>query len=447
MSYIRNKCIHDKQKQACIVCSPNSNSFCKICRLRFAFKHNNYLCAGCDPSKIKIEKYKEMRVFDLLSTNNYEFIHNTRVQNSIYIPDFLFICNNYYIILEVDEHAHSGARYPKNNEIIRMNKISSSLILPVKFIRYNPDNNKYDHIKMEAVLLNILDQYLNYCNEFDTLYLFYNTDDDMNDLILNLSLTDKIINPHILKNNSTLKNNYINYILKPFELSICSIYNGISGDNQIFKCLKFGHEFECSWDNIKQRRSCLKCNILKNIIPIYQYSLKTKILVKIYEDIDDVIKQNDTFIKISILYNCMNNPQNKSSYGFKWSFYKPDDNNKLNPENTIFTDYEQKILDHLNIPDEIIKINNKRLTPIEQDKRIMRTKKIYQFDKSLNLLNEYNNKKEASKAIGKNDTYISKVMKKYKIPKSFDGTYWFENKILTEEQKEIIAIDMSNIIN
>ena len=200
----------------------------------------------------------------------------------------------------------------------------------------------------------------------------------------------------------------------------------------------FNAEGDCGFMIIKKEGKYV--NILINYLNPY-------LLVKIYEDIDDVIKQNDTFIKISILYNCMNNPQNKSSYGFKWSFYKPDDNNKLNPENTIFTDYEQKILDHLNIPDEIIKINNKRLTPIEQDKRIMRTKKIYQFDKSLNLLNEYNNKKEASKAIGKNDTYISKVMKKYKIPKSFDGTYWFENKILTEEQKEIIAIDMSNIIN
>lgn len=38
-------------------------------------------------------------------------------------------------------------------------------------------------------------------------------------------------------------------------------------------------------------------------------------------------------------------------------------------------------------------------------------------------------------------------MKEYKVSKSFDRTYWFENEILTEEQKEIITIDMSNIMN
>jgi hypothetical protein len=169
-------CVHKKQKKYCKLCTPNSNAFCKICKLYCVTKQNNYLCADCNPDKTKREKTKELTIKQLLIDNGYNFKHNKKIPNdikSIRYPDFKFECNNYYLILEVDEYKHKYYSGGIECEQKRMNEIMATLEYPCKFIRYNPDNN--DYTKQESELLKIIDKYINLeeLDNIEPIYLYY----------------------------------------------------------------------------------------------------------------------------------------------------------------------------------------------------------------------------------------------------------------------------------
>lgn len=79
-------------------------------------------------------------------------------------PDFLFYCDGYVLVLEVDEKQH---KY-EPCDVIRMKNMSQVLGEPTIFIRYNPD--MYDPSRFfapdtfeerTAILKQILDKYLN----------------------------------------------------------------------------------------------------------------------------------------------------------------------------------------------------------------------------------------------------------------------------------------------
>jgi hypothetical protein len=147
---------------------------CKSCGLFGADKRNDYLCSYCNPNKAKNRKSKENAVRDLLIKNNITFIQDKTIQNDCCNksrPDFLIDCGSYFLVLEVDENAHSG--YEKECEIIRMNNICHALGLPTKFIRYNPDNKSFTVKQKEAALIETLQACMKDLDSVEPKYLFY----------------------------------------------------------------------------------------------------------------------------------------------------------------------------------------------------------------------------------------------------------------------------------
>jgi hypothetical protein len=73
----------------------------------------------------------------------------------------------------VDENAHRS--YDQECEIIRMNNISSAIGLPVKFVRYNPDNKNYTKKEKEKLLLETIknNSKFEYIEDISPIYLFY----------------------------------------------------------------------------------------------------------------------------------------------------------------------------------------------------------------------------------------------------------------------------------
>jgi hypothetical protein len=98
-------CQHDVRKERCITCSPDSNYFCKSCKLFGVSKRTNHLCSYCNPDKTVRRKTKENRVRDLLLKHNIPFVQDKVVQNDCcvkYRPDFLIEYSNYCIIVECE---------------------------------------------------------------------------------------------------------------------------------------------------------------------------------------------------------------------------------------------------------------------------------------------------------------------------------------------------------
>jgi hypothetical protein len=154
------------------------NKRCKNCNLIQVIKSNNFLCSYCNPEKTKKFKTKENEIKKLLELNNIEFINDKQVQNKCcykYRPDFVIDCLYYYLIVEVDEDAHSS--YDKECELIRMNNIQLSLELPTKFIRYNPDKKGIRKNIKQKELLKMLKEWmkkeLEELKTEEPVYLFY----------------------------------------------------------------------------------------------------------------------------------------------------------------------------------------------------------------------------------------------------------------------------------
>lgn len=171
-----NICTHAKRRNRCKICSPNSNEFCKSCRLFHVVKRNNYLCNYCNPNSSLRQRTKEAQVETLFKTHNLEFINNKQFQNDCclkYRPDFIMDCNTFYLIIEVDEFAHKS--YPQDCEVIRMNNVSMGLGLPVKWIRYNPDKKGISRLEREMTLLQTVQEWSSKptCDDLNVIYLFY----------------------------------------------------------------------------------------------------------------------------------------------------------------------------------------------------------------------------------------------------------------------------------
>lgn len=127
---------------------------CEICNISHRkYKRNQKLCGECDPFSRK--KTKELEIKSLLNNHNMIFDYNKKIGK--YYVDFLFRYDDCVLILEVDEFSHRY--YSKMKELERMNFISGYFSIPVKFIRYNPDNNKiskkYKHETLLATIARI----------------------------------------------------------------------------------------------------------------------------------------------------------------------------------------------------------------------------------------------------------------------------------------------------
>ena len=91
--------------------------------------------------------------------------------NIKYRPDFYFDCDNYAIVLEIDEYRHS--RY--DEELERMYKLKMAIGKPTRFIRYNPDHKTSSKEERHIKIRQTLDFHLNLVEltELEPVYLFY----------------------------------------------------------------------------------------------------------------------------------------------------------------------------------------------------------------------------------------------------------------------------------
>ena len=171
-------CEHDKMKNSCIICSPNSNRFCKDCRLYMVSKNTNYLCSYCNPDKPTRQKKKELRLKKFLEDNNYEFIYNKycSYEDIKYFPDFIIDCNTFKLIIECDEYGHRDR--DKKCEKIREDNIILALNKNCVFIRFNPDNKQYRKKSKIEIKEKVLKSYIDYYTskahcDIEVCYLFY----------------------------------------------------------------------------------------------------------------------------------------------------------------------------------------------------------------------------------------------------------------------------------
>lgn len=162
-------------KKPCMIDIAHCKFICKSCSLSFIkWKKDQELCSYCNPSKR--QKTKENEIKQLLEKHQIKFANDKQITNDCclkYRPDFLIDCNSFFLVLEVDEHAHES--YPKDCETIRMNNISFALGLPVKFVRYNPDNKEFPKNHKHAELIKVLNELISKetLDNPETIYLFY----------------------------------------------------------------------------------------------------------------------------------------------------------------------------------------------------------------------------------------------------------------------------------
>jgi len=167
-------CSHSKQYANCRICSPNSNAFCKSCRLFFVKKSTNYLCNYCNPTTKLREKTKEIKLKNFLE-HHYPILHNksVKISDSCYnnFPDFMIQLKDKLIIIECDENAHKS--YPVDCENIRMNNLQFSLKSNVIWIRFNPDKRSVSIKTKYTILKSYIDYYTNSEILNELIYLFY----------------------------------------------------------------------------------------------------------------------------------------------------------------------------------------------------------------------------------------------------------------------------------
>jgi hypothetical protein len=166
-------------------------SECKSCGL-LGVLNAGKMCYYCEPTNFK--KYalsKQLEVKAILDANNYKYVSYDKIINRGECgkerPDFLFDCDNRYVVLEVDEHQHMDRNC--ECEQTRMVNICQSLGMPTTFIRFNPDTYKVNNhniktpvaTRMEEVCkwINTLTARVNNKAFLTTVYLFF--DDYEND--------------------------------------------------------------------------------------------------------------------------------------------------------------------------------------------------------------------------------------------------------------------------
>ena len=101
---------------------------------------------------------------------------------SKYRPDFLYDCDKFVVIVEVDEGQHNTVSYNANCELVRMDGLAQACAVPMVIIRFNPDAFKISGMTERMgkpqrfdLLLQVLKQYLaNGSSDFLTVcYIFF----------------------------------------------------------------------------------------------------------------------------------------------------------------------------------------------------------------------------------------------------------------------------------
>jgi hypothetical protein len=159
-----SKCTHSKCKETAIygittpfACENHKEDFhlnlvekkCVSCNFLYILNKKG-LCNICDPDEFnKTRLAKQNQIKNMLDVNNYKYISCDKMVEKgdcfKYRPDFLFDCGTHFVVLEVDENQHNERE--QKCEIIRMINIFQSLGITTKFIRYNPDEYKFNKSK------------------------------------------------------------------------------------------------------------------------------------------------------------------------------------------------------------------------------------------------------------------------------------------------------------
>lgn len=169
---------------------------CKSCNI-IQILNKNDLCCLCDPDKMNIIKLaKQNQIKCMLDTFKYDYVSHDKMIDMGYCfkyrPDFLFDCKTHFVVLEVDEHQHNN--YTSTCEETRMINIFQSLGITTFFIRYNPDEYRFNNKKQNPsysmrvkCLQNTLNCVLNTTLPYDdnnyvyVKYLYYDNIDNIND--------------------------------------------------------------------------------------------------------------------------------------------------------------------------------------------------------------------------------------------------------------------------
>jgi hypothetical protein len=157
------------KNHGCNLCPQNFMKSQELCQKCLAcpscglWKTMGQLCDYCSPEgkKTIFRKTKEMSVVKFLRDKLPEegFIHNGSVGRQFtgthLYPDIRFDKKFYNLIIEIDEHKHSGSAYECDKK--RMYDIIAKLETPCIFIRYNPDSIESD----KNVLYKTIQKYIN----------------------------------------------------------------------------------------------------------------------------------------------------------------------------------------------------------------------------------------------------------------------------------------------
>lgn len=124
-----------------------------------AYVNKTGFCAQCDTTRPRKTRVREHQVANFLRENLSPIwtSWNKQLANSRecserggYLPDFLYDCGSFVIILEVDEDQHAKAGY-SCDERRMVDCFNSCGGVPVMFIRLNPDAYKQAKIPMDTV--------------------------------------------------------------------------------------------------------------------------------------------------------------------------------------------------------------------------------------------------------------------------------------------------------
>ena len=140
----------------------------KQCKTLAILKKYDGYCFHCyfkvNPDEIPVRniKIKEQAVVDYIDeiySNNHNIIYDKPIGNTNKSPDIVVNCENYVIIIEVDEFQHKknsykGGHYSKENEENKMKLIRDYFKTQNKktiYLRFNPDDYlSKDNIKIKS---------------------------------------------------------------------------------------------------------------------------------------------------------------------------------------------------------------------------------------------------------------------------------------------------------
>ena len=172
--------IHKQENQLCLL-----GQTCKNCGRKNELCNSEQLCLTyCRPVELsinakKIIKKKEALVLSYLDKNiktSIKPIDDRIIDNSCVKrrPDRVYDCGSFFVIIEVDENQHSkysnGCSFDKktqeNRRMCQIHEALSNGMIPVIFLRFNPDNfkvnGKLQKLNMQK-RLDILSKWVSYC--------------------------------------------------------------------------------------------------------------------------------------------------------------------------------------------------------------------------------------------------------------------------------------------